>query len=97
MANLTVCRSLFVAAGLLLSANAQSAEAAVTVPALGPGVTQGFPVQDAAWACGPRKCVWVRGYLGGVPPFARAWGPPRYADCYWKRGLLRKWKYRCPA
>lgn len=33
-------------------------------------------VQDAAWACGPRRCAWVPGYRGPIPGFARAWGPP---------------------
>ena len=97
MLSQTLSRSLVAATALLLAVDATPAEAAVSAPAPGLRVAQGSLAEHAAWTCGPQKCVWVPGYLGGVPAFARGWAPPRYADCYWKRRLSGKWKYRCHA
>lgn len=83
------------AAGLMLAGSPQPAEAAPAVPPLAPGATHGTLVQDAAWSCGPRRCVWTPGYRGPVPGYAMHWGPPRYPHCYWKRGILGKWKHKC--
>jgi hypothetical protein len=52
-------------------------------------------LRNAAWACGPRRCAWVPGYRGPIPGFASAWGPPIDPRCYWKRGLLGRWKFKC--
>ena len=49
----------------------------------------------AEWLCGPDQCVWVT-YDVDEPPFALAWGPPIYPTCYWKQGILGRWKMICP-
>lgn len=82
------------AAGMMLAAPAPSAEAAPSVP-LAPITAQDALVQDAAWSCGPRRCVWVPGFRGPVPGYAMRWGPPAYPNCYWKRGILGNWKHKC--
>ncbi len=52
-------------------------------------------VQRAAWRCGPRRCWWAPGYVGVIPNYAQTWGPPHSPNCYWRRGLLGNWKYKC--
>jgi hypothetical protein len=49
----------------------------------------------AEWLCGPDQCVWVT-YDVDEPVFALAWGPPIYPTCYWKQGILGRWKMICP-
>jgi hypothetical protein len=49
----------------------------------------------AEWLCGPDRCVWVT-YDVDEPAFALAWGPPVYPTCYWKQGILGRWKMVCP-
>ena len=49
----------------------------------------------AEWLCGPDQCVWVT-YDVDDPVFALAWGPPIYPTCYWKQGILGRWKMICP-
>jgi len=49
----------------------------------------------AEWLCGPDRCVWVT-YDVDEPVFALAWGPPIYPTCYWKQGILGRWKMICP-
>ena len=49
----------------------------------------------AEWLCGPDQCVWVT-YDVDEPAFALAWGPPIYPTCYWKQGILGRWKMICP-
>jgi len=84
-----------IAGGLLLAAPAPSAEAAPAVPPPAPLEAQSALIQDAAWSCGPRRCVWVPGFRGPVPGYATGWGPPAYPNCYWKRGILGNWKHKC--
>jgi hypothetical protein len=91
----TLFGSTVLAAGLMLAGSLQSAQAAPAVPPLAPGATHGALIQDAAWNCGPRRCVWTPGYRGPVPGYATGWGAPRYTHCYWKRGLLGNWKQKC--
>lgn len=83
------------AAGILFAGQIDLAAAAPMVPALSGTGVQGIAIQEAAWQCGPRRCVWVPGYRGPIPGYARTWGPPTFPNCYWKRGLLGKWKYKC--
>lgn len=83
------------AAGLVLAGHTQPAEAAPMAPALSHPAAQNALVQDAGWRCGPRRCWWVRNYWGPVPGFATGWGPPHAPGCYWKRGILGNWKYKC--
>jgi hypothetical protein len=94
-----VSKSLFVstalAAGLLVTGATQPATAAPSAPAMAQPKAQSALIENAAWRCGPRRCWWVRNYWGPVPGFARGWGPPEAPGCYWKRGPLGKWKYKC--
>jgi hypothetical protein len=91
----TLLLSTALAAGLTLASSLQPAEAAPLAPPPVPGATHGALVQDAAWSCGPRRCVWVPGFRGVVPDYALGWGAPRYPNCYWKRGILGNWKQKC--
>ncbi|HUW73639.1 MAG TPA: hypothetical protein VMW05_06360 [Methyloceanibacter sp.] len=91
----TLFLSAALAAGLMFAGSPQPAEAAPLAPPPAPGATHGALVQDAAWSCGPRRCVWVPGYRGPVPGYARAWTAPLYPNCYWKRGLLGNWRQKC--
>lgn len=93
MKSLTLTTAL--AAGVMLATSPQPAEAAPVMPPLAPGAAHGALLQDAAWQCGPRRCTWVPNYWGPVPGYARGWGPPARPDCYWKKGLLGNWKYKC--
>jgi len=34
------------------------------------------------------------GYV--VPGYATAWTAPVYPGCFWKRGLLGRWRMVCP-
>lgn len=83
------------ATGLALTGFTQPAEAAAPAPALDRSTAQNALVQEAAWRCGPRRCWWVPGYRGPLPRFALGWGPPHAPGCYWKRGILGNWKYKC--
>ncbi|ODS01798.1 hypothetical protein AUC69_06090 [Methyloceanibacter superfactus] len=87
------------AASLLFAGSMQPAGAAPSAPAMAqataPFAAQSALLEDAAWRCGPRRCWWVRNYWGPVPDYALGWGPPLRPDCYWKRGLLGKWKHKC--
>lgn len=87
--------SLALAAGLLFVSHTDRAEAAVAAPALKQGMAQSSAVEEVRWRCGPRRCWWTPGYVGVVPGFALGWGPPDRPDCYWKRGILGNWKYKC--
>jgi hypothetical protein len=49
----------------------------------------------AEWLCSPNRCVWVT-YDVDEPAFAVAWGPPVRPSCYWRQGLLGRWKMVCP-
>ena len=53
---------------------------------------------NAVWVCGPAQCVWDptpdAGYV--VPGYATAWTAPVYPGCFWKRGLLGRWRMVCP-
>ena len=83
------------AAGFLFASHAGPVESAPIIPTLSGATQQAGPIQEAAWQCGPRRCVWVPGYRGPIPDYARAWGAPTFPHCHWKRGLLGKWKYKC--
>lgn len=87
--------SVALAAGLVFAGQMQPAVAAPSAPALSHGLAQSSVIQEAGWACGPRRCAWVPGYRGIVPNYALRWGPPHSPYCYWKRGLLGNWKYKC--
>jgi hypothetical protein len=81
-------------AGLLFAG--QSAYAVTGLPALKTtGVSQ---VEKVVWVCGPVQCVWDptpdAGYV--VPSYATTWQAPLYPGCYWKRGLLGRWRMVCP-
>jgi hypothetical protein len=78
---------LFVSLGLV--------KAAPIMPSLSGATQQSSEIRNAAWQCGPRRCVWVPNYRGPIPDYARAWGAPTLPHCYWKRGVLGKWKYKC--
>ena len=59
------------AAGVMLAVT-PSAEAAPLRP-VPPVNAQAALIQDAAWSCGPRRCVWTPGYRGPVPGYAMHW------------------------
>lgn len=83
-------------AGVFLAASSiVPAAAAPNVPALSHATGQQAVVQEAGWRCGPRRCTWVPNYWGPVPPYATTWGPPARPNCYWKKGILGNWKYKC--
>ncbi len=71
------------------------AEAGMPLSGLAQNAAQANVAENATWRCGPRRCLWVRDYVGTVPNFALGWGPPHLPNCYWKRGLLGKWRYKC--
>lgn len=83
------------AAGFLFAGHTGQAQAAMAAPGIAQGVVQDGLVQKAAWRCGLRRCVWVPGYTGRVPFYARRWGPPVHSACVWERGLLGRWKLDC--
>ncbi|XSG82264.1 MAG: hypothetical protein ACPW61_00320 [Methyloligella sp. ZOD6] len=89
--------SVMLAAGLLFAGQTGEAQAAMATPGAGiaQSAVQGGLVQKAAWRCGPRRCHWMPGYVGPIPPHARSWGPPPRPVCVWKRGLLGRWKMDC--
>jgi hypothetical protein len=94
-----VTKSLFLstalAAGLAFAGSMQPAAAAPSAPAIDQGASQSALVTNAAWSCGPRRCVWVPGVTGPIPRYAMNWGAPPYPNCYWKRGILGNWKQKC--
>ena len=53
---------------------------------------------NAVWVCGPVQCVRDPtpdvGYV--MPGYAAAWAAPVYPGCFWKRGLLGRWRMVCP-
>ena len=49
----------------------------------------------ADWLCGPDRCVWVE-YDVVEPLYAQTWAPPVRPSCFWKQGLLGRWKMICP-
>jgi hypothetical protein len=83
------------AAGVLFGGHTAPVEAAPLVTALTTNPVQADVVEKAAWRCDGRRCSWVPGYYGPVPGYARSWAPPRFPHCYWKKGLLGRWKYKC--
>jgi hypothetical protein len=50
---------------------------------------------SADWLCSPNRCVWVVADID-EPDFAEAWGPPVRPSCFWRQGLLGRWKMICP-
>ena len=49
----------------------------------------------ADWLCGPDRCVWVE-YDVVEPLYALSWAPPVMPSCFWKQGILGRWKMICP-
>ncbi len=49
----------------------------------------------AEWLCGVDRCVWVS-YDVDEPAFALLWGPPMRPSCFWRRGILGRWRMICP-
>jgi hypothetical protein len=49
----------------------------------------------ADWLCGPDQCVWVE-YDVVEPVYALTWAPPIRPSCFWKQGILGRWKMICP-
>jgi hypothetical protein len=49
----------------------------------------------AEWLCGENRCVWVS-YDVDEPAYACTWGPPVRPSCFWKQGILGRWKMICP-
>ena len=45
----------------------------------------------ADWLCGPDRCVWVE-YDVVEPLYALSWAPPVRPSCFWKQGLLGRWR-----
>lgn len=91
----TLLCSAALAAAVLLVGQATPVEAAPLGSAVNINPVQTNTVQKAAWQCIGRRCSWVPGYWGPVPGYARSWGPPQSPYCYWKQGLLGRWKYKC--
>ena len=80
---------------VLAAGYATPVEAASVGPVASGSPVQANVVQKAAWDCRGRRCTWLPGYRGPIPGYARTWGPPRFPHCYWKKGLLGRWKYKC--
>ena len=82
------------AAGLFFAG--QPAQAVTPLPAL--NAMGASAVEKVVWVCGPVQCVWDptphAGYL--APSYAATWQAPLYPGCYWKRGLLGRWRMVCP-
>lgn len=52
---------------------------------------------EPAWKCVKRHCYWVEGYKGSLPDYAKEWGAPRQAGCYYSKGIVSKrWSQVCP-
>jgi hypothetical protein len=51
---------------------------------------------NADWLCGPVRCVWVHHHVASVPAFATGWPAPIHPNCFWKHGILGRWKSICP-
>lgn len=71
--------ALFVGAGGAASASPAKPGTAAAAQALG-----GAP-EAVRWVCGPYRCVWRPGGRVRGPSYARGWGPPRRAGCYWSK------------
>ena len=84
-----------IAAAVLFAGQTTPVEAAPLGPIQSGNGAQTSVIQEAAWQCRGRRCNWVPNYWGPVPGYARSWGPPRFPHCYWKKGLLGNWKYKC--
>ncbi|GGF52744.1 hypothetical protein GCM10007301_10300 [Azorhizobium oxalatiphilum] len=83
MKSAIVCAAALLGA-LTLGTVSASAASPISPPAT--SASAGSLVEQAAWVCGPNRCNWVTGRpRGPVPPWARGWGPPRRANCYWVR------------
>lgn len=91
----TLLLSAALGTGVLFAGSAIAVNAAPLGPALTGAPVQAKTIQKAAWQCNGRRCTWVPGYWGPVPDYARSWAPPRFPNCYWKQGLLGRWKYKC--
>jgi hypothetical protein len=77
---------------------AGSANAAVVGPGSAPALGTAHPtVTPVRWVCTRNRCVWRPNYAGVVvvPPYARGWGPPRRATCFYER-RRRHWILVCP-
>ncbi len=48
----------------------------------------------AEWLCGEDRCVWVTWDVD-EPAFALAWGPPPRPSCFWRQGILGRWRMVC--
>ena len=78
----------------LWAAPAQAGVAGALAASPAPDVTS--EVTEVRWRCGPFRCNGHPGWGGYVPPYAVAWGPPRYRGCYWGRGMWGAWVHVCP-
>ena len=86
--------ALVLAAGALLAAP-QALAAPLSAPATGAGLNTSL-AEKVGWKCGPLRCVWVPNYTGRIPPRAPDLGEPLYPGCYWRRGILTRWRMICP-
>jgi hypothetical protein len=85
----------FVAAALILGANINSAQAAVSGPAGASAIVDTVsPLTAVRWVCTPYRCVWRPGVRARVYPWA-VWGAPPRPGCYYVRRRSGRWVIRC--
>ncbi|HUU25100.1 MAG TPA: hypothetical protein VMW68_05990 [Methyloceanibacter sp.] len=49
----------------------------------------------AEWLCAGDTCRWVAWDVD-EPDFALGWPDPPRASCFWRQGILGRWKFICP-
>jgi hypothetical protein len=81
-----------VVASLTLLGFSQRAEAGMPVASLPHDQAK----VDVRWKCGLWRCFWTPGYVGVIPGYAVAWGPPRAPGCFWRRTVWGGWVHICP-
>jgi hypothetical protein len=71
------------------------AQAAIASPALAAAAAaQPAAITSVNWVCGPLRCVWTPGHRT-MHPWARGWGAPRHANCFWERARGGPWIEVC--
>ena len=83
------------AIALVVGMQVSGAQAAVARPALGAAAAQqATDITSVNWVCGAFRCVWTPGHRG-VHSWARGWGAPRHANCFWERVRGGPWIEVC--
>ena len=83
------------AIALVVGMQASIAQAAIASPAvIAATAAQPTDITSVNWVCGAVRCVWTPGHRG-IHPWARGWGEPRRAGCFWERVRGGPWVEVC--